>query len=234
MLKSGVMKQSKLWYLKKFNLFENINQQEMEMIGKLVVDSTVGKKQPIYLAGDPSENLYFLKEGRVKISRIDESGKEITLTLLEPGEIFGELGLFDDSPRETAATALEDSLICMMKRGDFQKIMSDKPELSFKLNKLIGLRFRKLENRIEELLFRDVPSRLARLLLRLADEHPRQTPDGLRINIKLSQQELANLIGATREMTSLVINSFKKDGLIEVRSKYIYIRQPEKLRDLAD
>jgi CRP/FNR family cyclic AMP-dependent transcriptional regulator len=120
-----------------------------------------------------------------------------------------------------------------MKRGDFEKYASNKPELSFKLSKLMGLRLRQIENRIEELLFRDVPSRLARLLLRVVDQHPRETKHGLRINIKLSQQELANLIGATREMTSSVLNSLKKEGLINIESKYIYIINRKALEKIA-
>ncbi|UCE05153.1 MAG: Crp/Fnr family transcriptional regulator, partial [bacterium] len=212
--------QNRLWYLKKFNLFETMTEEEMESLNEVVVDNEVKKKQPVYLAGDPSENIYFLKEGRLKITRLDESGKEFTLTLLAPGEIFGELGLFDDSPRETSAVALEDSIICMMRRNDFEKYTAQKPELSLKLSKLMGLRLRQIENRIEELLFRDVPSRLARLLLRLVDLHPRETKHGLRINIKLSQQELANLIGATREMTSSVLNSFRRDSIINIEYKY--------------
>ena len=110
------MERDKLWYLKQFNLLDTMTQEEMESLSEMVVDNQVKKKHSIYMAGDSSENLYFLKEGRVKITRVDESGKEFTLTLLEPGEIFGELGLFDQSPRETSATALEDSVICMMKR----------------------------------------------------------------------------------------------------------------------
>ncbi len=217
------MEKDKLWYLKKFNLFDTMGMEEMESISQMVAESEISKKQPVYMEGDPSENLYFLKKGRVKITRIEESGKEFTLTLMEPGEIFGEMGLFDDSPRETTAVALEDSLICTMRRGDFEKLMENKPELSFKLNKLMGLRLRRIENRIQELLFRDVPSRLASLILRLLDQHSREMRNGVRINIKLSQQEIANLIGATREMTSSVINSFKKEGLINIESKYIYI-----------
>lgn len=227
------MKRNKLWYLKQFNLLDALSEEEMTSLSDVLVDNEVKKKQPIYLAGDPGENLYFLKAGRVKISRIDESGKEFTLTLLEPGEIFGELGLFDDSPRETTAVALEDSIICMMKRKDFEKYATNKPELSLKLNKLMGLRLRQIENRIEELLFRDVPSRLARLLLRLVDQHFAETRHGLRINIKLTQQELANLIGATREMTSMLLNSFKKEGLINVVSKYIYIIDRQRLEKIA-
>ena len=223
------MEKDKLWYLKKFNLFETMGMEEMESISQMVAENQITKKQPVYMEGDPSENLYFLKKGRVKITRIDESGKEFTLTLMEPGEIFGEMGMFDDAPRETTAVALEDSLICTMRRGDFEKLMENKPELSFKLNKLMGLRLRRIENRIQELLFRDVPSRLAGLLLRLLDQHSREMRNGVRINIKLSQQEIANLIGATREMTSSVINSFKKDGLISIESKYIYILDKKEL-----
>ena len=229
-----MMEKDKLWYLKKFNLFDTINNDEMESLSDMVAENQIKKKSPIFLEGDSSENLYFLKEGRVKITRIDESGKEFTLTLLEPGEVFGELGLFDDSPRETTAIALEDSLICSMKRRDFEKIMNKKPDLSFKLNKLMGLRIRQIENRIEELIFHSVPSRLASLLLRLLDRHPKKTIKGLRINIKLSQQELANLIGATREMTSSVLNSFKKAGWINVESKFIYILNRKELENLTD
>jgi len=227
------MENDKLWYLKKFNFLNSLSDEEMTSLSEVVVDNEIKKKQPVYLAGDSSENLYFLKKGRVKITRTDESGKEFTLTLLEPGEIFGELGLFDDSPRETTAMALEDSVICMMKRSDFEKYAANKPELSFKLNKLMGFRLRQIENRIEDLLFRDVPSRLARLLLRLVDQHTRKTKNGVRIDIKLSQQELANLIGATREMTSTVLNSFKKDGLINVISKYIHIMDRKRLELIA-
>ena len=82
------MDHDKFWYLKRFNFLDAVSENEMAMLNNMVVDNEVKKKQPVYLAGDPSENLYFLKQGRVKISRIDESGKEFTLTLLEPGELL--------------------------------------------------------------------------------------------------------------------------------------------------
>lgn len=227
------MERDRIWYLKKFNLLESLTHEEMESLNKMVVDSLVKKKQPVYLAGDPNEYLYFLKRGRVKVSRVDESGKEYTLILLEPGEIFGELGLFDETPRETTAIALEESLICTMRRRDFEELLRNKPELSIRLNKLMGTRTRQIETKIEELLFRDVPSRLARLLLRLLEKHKQETKHGQRIGIKLTQQELANLIGATREMTSSVLNHFKKEGIINFESKYIYISNRKELIKIA-
>ena len=227
------MERERIWYLKKFNLLQSLSPEEMEQLSQKVIDSIVKKKQPIYLSGDPNEWLYFLKRGRVKVTRTDESGKEITLIILEPGEIFGELGIFDDSPRETTAIALEDSLICTMRRRDFEELLQRKPELSLHLNKLMGFRLRHIEHRIEELIFRDVPTRLARLILRMLENHKQETKHGVRIGIKLTQQELANLIGATREMTSTVLNQFKKEGLINFESKYIYIANRKKLEEIA-
>ncbi|HDL18737.1 MAG TPA: Crp/Fnr family transcriptional regulator [Bacteroidetes bacterium] len=228
------MYKDKIWYLKRFNLFENFKQEEMDSLDKLVVESEIKKKQPIYLQGDPSEVLYFLKKGRVKITRLDESGKEITLTLLEPGEIFGELGMFSEAPRESNAVTMEDTRLCMVRRKDFEKMMADRSDLSLKITKLMGLRLRQFETKLDELLFRDVPSRLARLLIRLLSRHRKQTPQGSCIHIKLSQQELANLIGATREMTSSVLNSFKREGLIEIEHKYIYVLKQTELEKMAN
>ncbi len=155
------------------------------------------------------------------------------MTLLEPGEIFGEMGIFDDAPRETTAVALEDSLLCTMRRQDFEQVMANKPEMSFKLSKLMGLRMRHIENKIQELMFHDVPTRLARLLLRLLEQHPGEMRKGMRINIKLSQQEIANLVGATREMTSATLNGFRKQGLIEIEAKFIYILDKKRLAGTA-
>ena len=121
----------------------------------------------------------------------------------------------------------------MMRRKDFEAYGANKPGLTIKLNKLLGFRLRQIENKIAELLFRDVPSRLAVLLLRLADQHGREMKHGIRINIRLSQQELANLIGATREMTSMTLNSFKKKDLIDIQSKYIYIANRKRMEAIG-
>ena len=120
-----------------------------------------------------------------------------------------------------------------MRRRDFEELLQNKQELSLRLHKLMGFRFRQIENKLEDLLFRDVPSRLARLLLRLAEKHLREKKHGDRINIKLTQQEMANLIWAIREMMSSVLNQFKKAEYINYESKYIYIANRKALEKLA-
>lgn len=206
--------QSKLWYLKQFNLFEEFNPAEMEALVPITHMEKVPARQVVYLPDDPSDRVFFLKEGRVKISKLSEDGKEVTLAILEPGEIFGELALVDEGPRGTVAEVLEDTFICYIERLDFQKLLDRKPELALKISKLIGARRKALEVKIEDLVFRDVNARLAKLLLELAESYGTTVVAGVRIDVKLTHKELANLIGSTRETTTAALNDFRRRGLI--------------------
>ena len=127
----------------------------------------VKKRRPIYFPGDPSTTVYLLKKGRVKISSTAANGREVTFEILEPGEIFGELEVLQDAPRETIAEALDDTLICAISREDFDHYLRQHPDMTLKLTKLIGLRLKRIHHRVEDLVFRDVPARLAHLLLEL-------------------------------------------------------------------
>lgn len=221
---------SKLWYLKKINLFTEMSSEEMETLARKTRMESVSKKTPIFFPGDPSKQVYLLKEGRVKLSRISEEGREVTITLLEPGEIFGELEVLGDAPRDTLAEALDDSKICVVSKDLFLEMISRKPEFSFRLTKLIGFRMRKIENRVEDLVFKDVPARLAHLLLDLAKDYGKETSDGVFLQIKLTHQEIANLIGSIRETVSAVLGDFKRDGWIAFEGRQIKLLKPSHLK----
>lgn len=206
----------------------------MEALDRITSMSSVKKKEPIYLPGDLSRQVYLLKSGRVKISRITEDGREVTLALLRPGEIFGELEVLEETPRDTMAEALDDVELCIIQREDFLKILRAKPDLSIRLTKLIGFRLRNIESRIEELVFRDVPARLARLLMEMAKEFGKQEGEreGVRIGARLTHQEIANLIGSTRETVSATLGEFKRQGLLHLDGHSIRITHREKLARL--
>ena len=170
--------------------------------------------------------------GRVKISRITEGGKELTLAILEAGEVFGELEVLEGGHRDTIAEALEDISICVLKRKDFEDVLKKNPDLTLRLTKLIGFRLKKIENRIEDLVFRDVPSRLARLFLSLAKEFGKASEDEVRLNLKITHQELANLIGSTRETVSATLNDFRRRELIRQDHHFIIIRDQNRLTAL--
>ncbi len=225
---------SKLWYLKRINLFSDMSSEEMESLAQKTRMESVSKKTPIFFPGDPSQQVYLLKEGRVKISRISEEGREVTIALLEPGEIFGELEVLGDAPRDTLAEALDDSKVCVVGKDLFLDMVSQKPQFSFRLTKLIGFRMRKIENRVEDLVFKDVPARLADLLLDLAEDYGKKTPEGIFLQIKLTHQEMANLIGSIRETVSAVLGDFKRDGWIAFEGRQIRLLKPDRLKQRTE
>ena len=225
---------SKIWYLKQFNLLSGLSDEEISKLENLIRIIRVAKKQFLYFPEDPSDSIYLLKEGRVKISKISDDGKEITLDILEPGEIFGELAIVDEGPRQTLAEVLEDALIYAINRKDFIDFTENKPDLAFKLTKLIGLRRRDVESKIEALVFRDVPSRLAALLLQLAANHGKPDQKGMRLNLKLTHQELGNLIGSTRETTTTWLNEFRKKGLIAFDRRQIIVLDLKELKEFSE
>jgi CRP-like cAMP-binding protein len=199
---------------------------EMEKITRM---EEVKKRQPLYLTGDPSSNVYLLKRGRVKITNTAPSGKEVTFDILEPGEVFGELDVLEDSPRSTSAETLDDALICMIPRKDFDQYLATHPSVAVKLTKLIGLRLKKIQSRVEDLVFRDVPARLAHLLLELKKTEGVADAAGTRIRAKLTHQEMANLIGCSRETVSTTIGQFRDDGLIQTDGRTITIMNEKEL-----
>ena len=134
------------------------------------------------------------------------------MAVLENGEIFGEMALIDEEPRDTIAETLDDSDICVIRRRDFEMLLKKKPDLAMHVTKLIRLRRREIKNQLENLVFRNAPSRLAALLMSLAEKHGVRDSQGIILNVKLSQQKLANLIGTTQETTSALLNEFKRLG----------------------
>ncbi len=224
---------NKLWYLKHIRLFDGMSPAEMQEMEKMTRMEEVKKRQPLYLPGDPSTNVYFLKQGRVKISNADASGKEVTFELLEAGDVFGELEALDGVPRATAAEAMDDALICAIPREAFTHYLATHPMVTVELTKLIGLRLRKIQSRVEDLVFRDVPARLAHLLIELGKSAGAADAAGTRIKAKLTHQEMANLIGCSRETVSATLGQFRDQGLIQMDGRTMTIVNQEGLGQLV-
>ena len=207
---------------------------EVKHLDEITFMKHYDKKDLIYLPGDVSDQVYLLKEGRVKISKLSEDGREITLVILEPGEIFGESALINDKEtRSTVAEALENAYLCVISRKDFEEFINDKPELALSVTKLIGFRRRQIENMLEDLVFRGVHERLAILLLRLAERHGKEVDGKNLIDISLTHYDYANLIGSTRETTTACLNDFKREGLIEFQKRKVVIINEKGLRNRA-
>lgn len=222
----------KLWYLKNINLFHGMSEEQMRMVEQRTVMREVRRREVLYLPGDAGDRIFLLKRGVVKISALQEGGREVMLALLRKGEVFGEEAVLEDAPRDHMAEAYEDALICIITRQDFLDMLKAHPELVFKVTKLIGLRLKTFRTRVEHLLFKGASQRLASTLLELAREHGIADAQGTLVPLRLSQQDLANLIGVTRESVNLALSDFRKRGLVVLEGRAFRLPRPQALEQL--
>lgn len=221
-----------LWYLKKIPLLAELGPEVLARLAERIELREVRRREVIYLPGDPGGSLYFVNGGRVKISKVTRDGKALTLTYCGPSELFGETCLVDGGAREEMAEAMENAMITEIERADFEKLLGIHAALGFQMTRLLAGRRRDLENKLETLVFRDVTSKLAELLLQLADEYGVDDARGTLVALKITHQELANLIGSTRETVSLTLSQFKKKNLICTEGRKVIISDAESLRAL--
>ena len=204
----------KIWYLNQINFFKCLSKHEIKRLHRGTIMKDFKPKQILYLQGEPGEHVYLLKRGVVKICKTLYDGNELILSIIKPGEIFGELEVFDKEERHTQAVAHSQVLICILKRQELVDMIKSNPELGFRLTKIIGFRGRVIENRLENLVFRSVTERLAALLLELKDQFGKDSKLAGLIDITLTHKDLANLIGASRTTVSENLSNFMTQALL--------------------
>jgi CRP-like cAMP-binding protein len=225
---------TKLWYLKNLDMFSHLRDEEMHhVIEKTSSMREIKRGEVLYFQGSSDKNIYILKKGAVKINKVSPEGKVITLDLLKGGTLFGELGALDERDRDETAEVIEDGLLCIMSRTHFDEMLKIVPGLSIRLNKIIGLRRRRIENRLMDLLYSTVEERLAKTLINLLDDFATPDDDTYILKIKLTHQDLSELIASTRETTTATLNKLIKEGLIMYEGKYIKILDKESLEKLS-
>jgi CRP/FNR family transcriptional regulator len=176
-------------------------------------------------------SVYLLERGLVRMYRLAESGAEFVLGYVVRGEVFGELSILGERPRESFADALHPSLVWRIPREVFQRVVGRRADLVIRVTCQIAERFKQIESRVENLVFRDARSRLASLLVELADDFGRKEVDGaVRIDLPLTQAELGKLIGATRQTVNQSLRELELAGLIGRRDGSVTLLDPEKLR----
>jgi len=184
------------------------------------------------MTGDAGGSVFFVLSGRIKMSRVTRDGKELTLAYRGPGEIVGELCLVDGGPREEMAETMEASLMAEIPREDFWRLVERHPAMGAQMTRTLCLRRRELERKVEDLVFKDVNAKLSELLLDLGQEYGVDDPRGILVAIKITHQEMANLIGSTRETVSLTLSQFKRNKLITTEGRKIIITDREGLAAL--
>jgi len=180
-------------------------------------------KDTLFAPGDPDGQLYFLLEGTVRLYKIYGGYKEATVALLKNGGVFGELGLEEGSRQSTFAEALTDVSVAVVRKSTLTEVIKHRPEFALKLISSFSERLRQSDEVIESLLDREVSARLATLLSHLGDRFGEPDGSGTVLKVRLTHQDLANMIVSTREAVSKVMSEFQRDGLIKVRNRTIMI-----------
>ena len=224
----------KYWYLKKCPLFSQLTADQLGEIEASCFSREFSRGDVVYLPSDMSDSVLLLARGRVRIYHVTPEGKQAILGFIEPGEMFGELAIFSPTRREEHAEALEKSLAVLIPRETINGLMNRYPQVSLSLTRLYGLRLRRIERRLKSLLYRSSRDRLVHLLLELAEKYGVQQEDGLLLNVRISHQDMASAIGATRETVTITLGELQAQGLIRTERRRVYLQQVETLAGSVD
>lgn len=207
--------------LRNVPIFVNLSDDELEAVKKCAVSRNFPKNSVIINEGDSSDSLYIIIKGRVSVYLCDENGKEVILNSQGEGSYFGELALIDDEKRSASVVTTEKSMFLVISKADFKKVLSSNPELAFNLIRGLTHRVRDLTENVRSLALLDVYGRVAKTLLSLATENG----DELVIDMKLTQQDIANRVGASREMVAKILKDLSIGGYITIDHKRITINE---------
>ena len=205
-------------------LFSGLQRDEIQRFADLTRERAYPKGSVILFQDDPGDSLFVLRAGRVKVVLIGEDGREVILGVLESGAHFGELALIDDQPRSAHVIAMEDAQLLILRREDFRRRVEANPSVAWALLTELSRRLRRADVKIGGLVLLDVPGRIARLLLDLADESGSEA-----IDKPLTHQTIAQMIGASRETVSRAMKEFQDAGLITVERRRIAVGDREAL-----
>lgn len=209
-------------------LFNGLDRVELERFAEVTREKSYPKGSVILFEDDPGDSLFVVRDGRVKVVLIGEDGREVILGVLGVGEYFGELSLIDDRPRSAHVIAMEDSNLLVLRREDFRKRVESSPSVAWSLLTELSRRLRRADDKIGGLVLLDVPGRIARLLLDLAEESGTNA-----IEKTLTHQTIAQMIGASRETVSRAMKDFQDAGWITVERRRIALADRSALEQRA-
>jgi CRP/FNR family cyclic AMP-dependent transcriptional regulator len=214
---------SKVWYLQHNRFFSDSVSSEIEANQHIFTVVGYPRRTLIFDQGDPTRLVYFIKRGAVRIARLTEDGKEVTVAVLGPGDLFGVESLFVSGERTTVAVAIDDVLLCTAKADDLFGMLRSDPQLAINVAKILSDRLSDAASAMQDLAYARVSERLLSLFRRLATEHGTPVDGGVRIDLRLTHAEIASLIGSTRETVSLELANLVKAGHCRMDGRTIIV-----------
>lgn len=233
-LSPSILPDRKLWVLRNFDLFKSLRDEDLEELIRASRIVSFGRNDHICMSGVQHTHAYLIKEGNVRIVHSHVTGKRLTLGILKPGELIGDVDLFNhELPLGESAEAIGEVQLYAVPIDLLQRTIMKSPEVTLKMSRLAGDRRSEVVNLIQDVLFLTVPQRLAKLLCRLAKEFPGTTKNGRAfVNLKLTHAELADLVGANREAVSATLGKWKQQGIAENIKGFFVLKDADKLKEL--
>jgi CRP/FNR family transcriptional regulator, cyclic AMP receptor protein len=211
-------------------LFSDLDASSLQQLAQAMRRRTFRANEAIFHRDDPGQVLYVIKEGRVRIRLTSAEGQEVALAVFGPGDSFGEMAILDNQPRSADAIAIDKVEVFTLQRQDFIGVIRSHPEIAVQVMKALSKRIRTANQMVEDLIFLDVYGRVAKKLVELSEEYGVMTDDGVRIDLRLTQQELASMVGASRESVNKVMGYFTDKSYISTDKHRVTILRIAELR----
>ncbi len=218
--------------IRRVPLFRDFADDEAAAVAAAVTDRRYGKHQFVVREGDPGDTFFLLVRGSVSVCRIAPDGRETILSILKEGDFFGEMSMFDSSLRSASIKTLTEVEVGAIRQVDFITLLDRNPRIGRSLVIALSERLRAANALIAATTSQDIRARLASLLLNLSDQFGERVDNGTRITLRLTNQEMANMIGTTRETVNRTLNRFWDDRLVDMRTAHVVIVEPDRLRAL--
>ncbi|MBK6326821.1 MAG: Crp/Fnr family transcriptional regulator [Chloroflexi bacterium] len=218
--------------LRQVPFFAQLSQDELAELSARLVARRFSPGQIIFHYGDPGGLLYIIQKGKIKITTATPEGQEALLAILGKDDFFGEFALLDEAPRSASAEAIEPTETLTLHREDFMRFLRNNPDFALHVLRTLTQRVRNLNSQISDIFFLDLPARLARVLLNLAEQHGIQTAEGIRIDLSLTQTDLAEMTGATRVSINKALGRFRREKWISVKGRRFTILDQEAMQYL--
>ena len=215
--------------LEQVEIFRDLTEGELAEIGAIVKEESYPRDGLIFFEGEVGRGLFFIKTGQVKVSRLGQDGKEHILHIFGPGDVFGEVMLFDDGLCPATALALVPTTVGIIEKQAMEDLVAKHPHVALKIIGLLTRRLRLLQEKVRSLALLDTAGRVAGYLWRLAKEQGERVPQGIEVEMPVTHAELAALVGSTRETANRVLRQFRAEGIIDFHRRRLLIKDEERL-----
>ncbi len=215
--------------IRKAPLFSALDDEAAHELRQSMVSLKLNKGQVLFKEGQDGDRLYVVVHGKIKLGTTSADGRENLLSILGPGEMFGELSLFDPEPRTSTATAVTDAKLVSLAHEAVIGLVTTNPQTSLELLRRLAQRLRKSNEILADLVFADVPGRVAKAIMDLGERFGVQKDDGLHVNHDLTQEELAQLVGASRETVNKALADFAARGWVKLEPRAVLVTDVERI-----